>query len=685
MSPRPQLSPLAFLPVAVAAALYLPTLGHGIVWDDIELLPELSRAVESGDGAGAATRALRFSPNYFRPLPLLTLLAEIAAAGGVRPGLHHAVNVALHALNTALVMLLARRLAPATGRPAVLAGLLFAVHPALVEGVAFVSSRFDLLVTTFALSALLADASILQVPARCAAVGLCVLLATACKENAAALLLAIPALQLARCGTGSLSPREVVGGLRSGGHLPVLAATLASLLVAAVLRYAALGHLLTAEGTNPVAAGDAMSHALLVGRSAGTFLLLAVFPFGNLAPIHGCELPVPVTDAAAWAGLAATLAAVALAVRLVLRRPVLGWSAVAAAALLLPVLNLVPLELMSEAYTAERYLVLPLAVGVIPAALALDGALRRRAVRWAAAGFGLAAAATVVVTLGHWRDAPAFWGWAALHAPHTATPHINLALELASRGDHVGAEAAARRAVEVEPGSQRAWNNLGHSMIGMQRYEEAIDCFERAVDLDPGHTLAWSNLGRSLLEIGRWQDAERVLVEEALRRDPDHALATFNLAELRLREGLPGQVPELLGRALPHLGDRDREIARRMLEQANDPMEWLVAAQRRAAARDPEGARAALDEALRRGASPTDVRLGRVFVELRAGELDAAAALLAEIERDAPADPQTHNALGELARARGDITAAREHFRRAAALAPDWQVPRRALDALPPR
>src|SRR5512146_1284557 len=76
---------------------------------------------------------------------------------GMSAGAHHLVNVALHAANAALLLLVLHRLTGALGRSAAVAAL-FAVHPLHVESVAWVAERKDLLSTLFGLLALLASA-----------------------------------------------------------------------------------------------------------------------------------------------------------------------------------------------------------------------------------------------------------------------------------------------------------------------------------------------------------------------------------------------------------------------------------------------------------------------------------------------------------------------------------------------
>jgi len=76
---------------------------------------------------------------------------------GVNAAAHHLVNVALHAVNCALLFLLLRRMTEAFWRSAFVAAL-FALHPLRVESVAWISERKDVLSGLFFMLTLLSYA-----------------------------------------------------------------------------------------------------------------------------------------------------------------------------------------------------------------------------------------------------------------------------------------------------------------------------------------------------------------------------------------------------------------------------------------------------------------------------------------------------------------------------------------------
>jgi tetratricopeptide (TPR) repeat protein len=97
--------------------------------------------------------ARTFTGGNYAPLVHLAHAAEMRAFGVDTRG-YHLVNVAVHALNATLLVFLLR--ASSVGAiPALLGGAFFALHPANVEAVAWISQLRTLLAMAFALAALI--------------------------------------------------------------------------------------------------------------------------------------------------------------------------------------------------------------------------------------------------------------------------------------------------------------------------------------------------------------------------------------------------------------------------------------------------------------------------------------------------------------------------------------------------
>ena len=83
-----------------------------------------------------------YTPDEIRPFPALTYQIAAALTPG-SPVADHAINIALHAANGVLVLLLAHRVARLTLPAATIAALAFVVLPMHAESVAWVTGRVD--------------------------------------------------------------------------------------------------------------------------------------------------------------------------------------------------------------------------------------------------------------------------------------------------------------------------------------------------------------------------------------------------------------------------------------------------------------------------------------------------------------------------------------------------------------
>jgi len=443
-----------------AAALYLPSLAGGLVWDDVEyvlgaggkhLVPALT-----GDLIQGANPAHGPS-GYWRPLPVATFLAVKVL--GNAPWLHHLASVALHGFAAGLlVLLLVRRKVPLV--PAAAAAILWAFHPAQSETVAWVSARYDLLAGVLA-------AALFLLPARPGwrhplALGLVFLAGLLSKESFAAVSLAVVADDWgARRGPRIAWPRWAA----------VLAALAAWLTLRALL------------GIPPVVTprlGDAPGQLL---ATLAREVLRAVAPL-PLTVSHPVDPPGAL---ALLAGGAVLLGLAALALRV--RR------LAAPAALFAGPLVLAGIAIASLGEAPERYFYLP-SLGL--AWLLAEGlaAVARRSARagLALAGVaGLAAiggAVAVSLRLPDWRSEEALFGAAVRVDPDDATANAWLGLT-AARAAHP-AEARARPARPARPRPQAPRPAAALAWIHLRRGDAAaaLEAARRATELGPSNPQA---------------------------------------------------------------------------------------------------------------------------------------------------------------------------------------------------
>jgi tetratricopeptide (TPR) repeat protein len=83
----------------------------------------------------------------------------------------------------------------------------------------------------------------------------------------------------------------------------------------------------------------------------------------------------------------------------------------------------------------------------------------------------------------------------------TPDDHLGRSVQLCKRGAYAECVAAARAAVQQNPGSAEAWNNAAAGYAGLQLWDEAIRSAHQALKLRPNFPLAQNNLN--------WSTAQR--------------------------------------------------------------------------------------------------------------------------------------------------------------------------------
>ena len=114
--------------------------------------------------------------------------------------------------------------------------------------------------------------------------------------------------------------------------------------------------------------------------------------------------------------------------------------------------------------------------------------------------------------------------------------HYNLGIALNDQGDADGAIAHYRRAVELRPSYAEAHYNLGRLLVQKGQIDEAIAHYEKALEINPADAEAHNNLGTTLFASGRVDEAI-AHYRKALAIQPDYADASCNLANALLSNG----------------------------------------------------------------------------------------------------------------------------------------------------
>lgn len=112
-----------------------------------------------------------------------------------------------------------------------------------------------------------------------------------------------------------------------------------------------------------------------------------------------------------------------------------------------------------------------------------------------------------------------------LPTPQTAKEWLGMGWWLHMELDHAPeAEAAYRKAIDLDPKNALPWNNLGSLLTDeLERYEEAETAYQKAIELNPKFAFTWFNLGNLLMtHLMRDEEAESAF-RKAIELDPNDA------------------------------------------------------------------------------------------------------------------------------------------------------------------
>jgi tetratricopeptide (TPR) repeat protein len=616
--------------LGLTLAAYFPALMGGFIWDD----------------AGHVTRP------ELRPLSgLVRIWTEVGATQQYYPLLHtafwvehrlwgdaawayHLLNVLLHAAGACLFGLALRRLAIPG---AWLAALLFALHPAGVESVAWITEQKNTLSTLFYLAAFLAylrfDETRRSRPyALATGFFLMALLTKSVTATLPAALLVILWWQ-----RGRLTWR------RDGQPLlPWFALSLAAGWITASVERTHIG----AQGAD--FALSVVDRCLVAGRAIWFYLGTLLWP-ADLVFIY----PRWIVDSSqAWQYLFPLGAVGLLAVLVWQRRRARG--ALAAflfyVGTLFPALGFINVYPFIYSFVADHFQYLAsLGVFALAAAFLMKGFARLP--RWvgstAALAFLAALGSLTWAQSGTYRDLFTLYETTIARNPDCWMAHNNLAMALADAGRLPEAIPHLETALRLRPGFAEAESNLGDDLTRSGRAAEAIPHLERALQLQPGYAEASNNLGAALMALGRPAEGLAKFAE-AVRLKPDYAVAHFNLG---LALASSGRAAE----AIPHFA----AAVRLQPDYAEAQLDWGIGLS--LSGRFPESV-PHFEEALRLqpGSAETHHLYGRALAA--AGQLDDAIHHYEQALQLNPNFAEAHLSLATALRQAGRMQEANAHY-----------------------
>ena len=507
-------SPARFLGLLLLLLLgvYADSLRNGFHYDDFHSLVENPHIRDLGNLGRFFVDPELFSSQperaMYRPLLLVSYALNYQFSQYGLTG-YHLVNWGLHLACAFLVYLLGRVLTGSSLVPA-LGALLFALHPAQVEVVNYISSRSETLAACGCLGSLLAYAHWRRGGASWlywASLGalVCGLLG---KSTALAWPLVLALYEWMLSGAG---PR------RWRSHLGYWLAAGLYLLYTQSMVVKALGQPVRPLGVQ-----------LLTQVKAGVYYL-----YLTAVPLH-LNVEHAFAEALTPINLAVILAAMLLGSLGAIcwhlgKGGGLIWLLAGAAVLALLPASLVPLNVLvneHRLYGSLAFVSLGLAAVVV----------RHGRLAWIGA-----AALLVLALLSHqrsqvWRDELSLWQDAAAKAPGMYRTHLHLGGALEKEGRLPEALQSYQRAAQLAPEAVEVHYNLGNALRQAGRFDEAAMAYARALELDPDFFQAQVNLAALYLQAGQAAQAEPLL-RRAVQLRPEVAEAHLQLGVLCRAQG----------------------------------------------------------------------------------------------------------------------------------------------------
>jgi tetratricopeptide (TPR) repeat protein len=539
-----QVLPIALL-VLVGALVYLNSLSNGFVYDDYAVIVE-NKYIHNPN-----TDFLSFfNRSYFkiaggeasyRPVATLSYFL-IHRAAGMNPFYYHLTSVALHILNILLVYWTARLILK-DPVPALIAGLLFACHPAQTETVDCVAYNEDLLTASFFLLAFImylkatpADLNKTKVQYYSGSL-LCFLLGLLSKEMAITLpaVLLLYDLTLRAGERHSFSLKMILKAVKDRVRLYAGYAAVGLFYLA--LRFVFL--------SNP-AAQAAPSYRSLLARilylpaHIFSFIKLALFPV-DLNADYVFSYPPGFFDISNLAGftIVVGLAAASFYIYKHSRKVFfcMWWFPIT----LFPVYNIIPIFNPF----AERYLYIPLIGFCMLAALIFNDLFFRRFAQTAALKVLTLAAlfavvgfyATVTAARNRdWKDNYTLWAKTVKQSPASSVAHGSLGRAYQEQGRLDKAVGEYEKALRIFPADYKAHYNLGVIYDKQNLLAKAVHHYQMAIEISPQFVDARFNLANIYQKQG--------LLDKAIQQyrkltevDPEDFEARNNLGVVYAMQG----------------------------------------------------------------------------------------------------------------------------------------------------
>lgn len=506
---------------AAAIILYAKSLSFGYTFldDNILILRDYAFLKEIANIVPAFFRKVFYGSYlpYYRPLLTVSLMID-AQIGGVAPFMYHMTNIAAHAAASCLVFALLERLGYLR-LPSFLFSAIFAVHPVLSQGVAWIPGRNDTIMAVFAIASFLSLVGLLRTGRRAYYAGhLTFLVLALFTKETALMLIPVSLVYLYAVARERLFSRRCVF---------LAAGWAAAVLLWYACRQAAV------RGSMEFTVADAWPILLAYLPAAAQFTGKIFFPV-NLSVFPTMEDTTYV-----WGSVSIALLLLALLFTKERRYGRIVFGLAWAVLFLLP--SLVRANYRISADFIEHRVYVPM-IGFFILLLETDLVKKARRPAMVAAGVAAIAGCAFItsVHIDNFRDRLAFWGDAVRTSPHSPFAHMAMGNIHYESGRLDEAAGEYRKALALDPLEPGSWFGLGEVYLKKGMLKEAEVAFRKTAAVYPFYDDAYLELGVVYYKQARRADAERSWLR-ALEINPGNAGANKFLAILYQEQGDRGK------------------------------------------------------------------------------------------------------------------------------------------------
>lgn len=495
---------------AVVCLVYARSLSFGFTYlDDNALILGNYGFISDITNVGAAFLRKVFAHSYlpyYRPILMTSFILD-AQLGGSEPFVYHLTNIVYHAAASCLVFTFLEAMGYKR-RLAFIFGMIFAVHPVLSQGVAWIPGRNDTILAVFALASFISLIKLADTgKSRFYLLHMAFLvLALFTKETA---IVIVPLAAVYLCMVRRLKALSApIQAFAAGWTV--------SVFLWYIFRQAAV------RGSMEINIFDAASIIGMYMPAAIQFTGKIFFPF-NLS-----VFPTIPDTSFAYGISAVVLLAAAIAATGKRRYDFIVFGLCWIVFFLAP--SLLRANYMLSADFIEHRVYVPIIGFFI---LLLETDLIRRA-----SGAVLAVVSAIVITLfaattfvhiGNFADRRSFWSNAVKTSPRSPFAHLAMAQYYFDAGRTDDAESEFRKCLAIDPLEPASIFGLGEVYMKRGRLDEAAAQFRKTIAVYPVYDNAYLELGVVYYKQGRPGDAERAW-ERALAVNPGNVAANKFLA-----------------------------------------------------------------------------------------------------------------------------------------------------------